>query len=94
MPTMLAPSEKQANSAKLHNISQSFVIRAFARDKGFDQSTTGSVKLKRVKSVTLHPDVNIHKPEKEVPSAVIANPSVSPQQQDDTDELARNAVGK
>ena len=86
--------EKQQQTAKLHNISQSFVVRAFARDKGSDESTTGQVTVKRVKSVTLHPDVDIQKPEKEVPSAVYAKPPVSPKQQDDTDELARNAVGK
>jgi hypothetical protein len=97
MQSLLASRERQQQTAKLHTISQSFVVRAFARDKGPNDVTTGSIKvskIKRVKSVTLHPDVDFHKPEKEVSSTVSASPPVSSKQQDDTDELARNAVGK
>ncbi len=95
---MLASREKQQQTAKLNNISQSFVVRAFARDKGPDASATGTIKVskvKRVKSVTLHPDVD--KPERldEIPVHVVGPlPPESSNRQDNNDELARNAVGK
>ena len=79
------------------SISKSFVVRAFSRDKDglLSKSKANNSNAKAAKIVTLNPDVDFNKsvlrPSSVIPATTFAH---STQQQDDTDELAKNAGGK
>ena len=95
---MQASQEKSLHKAS--SISKSFVVRAFSRDKDQKSSKSRASKIKAVKNVTLHPDIDLERPvtvsddEAEQLKVSVSVPAVSSKRQDDTDELARDAGGK
>ena len=77
------------------SISKSFVVRAFSRDKDTNPMAPHRAresKIKAVKNVTLHPDVEMEKHElaRQISSIV---PAQSSKQQDDNEEVAKDAGG-
>jgi hypothetical protein len=91
---MLPSRAKSQHSAS--SVSKSFVVRAFSRDKDQKSSKSRASRIKAVKNVTLHPDID-SRPERisydEAEQLKVSAPAVSSKSQDDTDELARDAGG-
>lgn len=93
---MQASQEKSLHKAS--SISKSFVVRAFSRDKDQKSSKSRTSKIKAVKNVTLHPDIDRERPvtvsDDEAEQLKVSVPAVPSKRQDDTNELARDAGGK
>jgi hypothetical protein len=80
----------QPSKDRLAHVSKSFVVRAFSRDK--EQAANNVSNAKAAKNVSLSPHVGFSQPlpENQPPNLAQATQS---KQQDDNDELAKNAVG-
>jgi hypothetical protein len=93
---MPASQDKSQHSAS--SISKSFVVRAFSREKDPKSSKTRASRIKAVKNVTLHPDIDRARSDRvsddEAEQLQVSASAVSSKRQEDTDELAKDAGGE